>query len=263
MRRMLPSLRGKRYARQGNRISPEPPRLVAKVCEEEGRGELWLGPLPTAQRMNRITETKCSIQIYCFRRNPTDVQVEWDGTGEAGMLIPNTVSFRCEMSNSRARLADMRALRPCLLNSLRQGDNAYVHCVSGISRAPMATAVMGAMLMGISFEDAKDSNVSFDEGEQSMEGAWIDTVLQESVTNAEVPTGFSCQASNPYAVVHATALVKGRTEPWASICRNLKGDIITVRSVEQASIQFKGRFCVDCKDLLRASLRLQIASFYG
>jgi hypothetical protein len=133
----------------------------------------------------------------------------------------------------------------------------------------MATAVMGAMLMGISFEDAKDiikqtRNVSFDEGEQSMEGAWIDTVLQESVTNAEVPTGFSCQASSPdKVVVHATALVKGRTEPWASICRNLKGDIITVRSIEQAAIQFKGRFCVDCKALLRASLRLQIASFYG
>ena len=100
MRRMLPSLWGKRYTRRGNRISPEPPRLVAKVCEEEGRGELWLGPLPTAQRMDRITETKYSIQIYCFRKDPTDVQVEWDGTGEAGMLIPNTVSFRCEMSNS-------------------------------------------------------------------------------------------------------------------------------------------------------------------
>ena len=132
----------------------------------------------------------------------------------------------------------------------------------------MATAVMGAMLMNISFEDAKaiikqTRNVSFDEGEKDMEGAWIDTVLQESVTNAEVPTGFSHQASNPYAVVHATILVKGRLEPWSSICHNLRGEISTVRSVEQASIQFKGRFCVDCRNLLRASLRVQIASFYG
>ena len=103
-----------------------------------------------------------------------------------------------------------------------------------------------------------------------MEGAWIDTVLQESVTNAEVPTGFSCRASNTdKAVVHATALVRGRIEP---ICRwemeakgkqGLEGDTITVRSVEQVSSQFKGRFCVDCKNLLRASLRLQIAPFYG
>ena len=90
------------------------------------------------------------------------------------------------------------------------------------------------------------------------------------MTNAEVPTGFSYQASNPDGVVvHATVLVEGRTEP---ICRcvldatnkhGLKGDIFTVSSVEQASSQFKGRFCVDCKGLLRASLRLQIAPFYG
>ena len=139
----------------------------------------------------------------------------------------------------------------------------------------MAASVMGAILMGISFEKAKDiinqtRNVSFDRAEQHMEGAWIDTVLQESVTNAEVPTGFSCQASNPdKGVVHATALVKGRTEPichcemHATNKHGLKGDIFTVSSVEQASSQFKGRFCVDCKGLLRASLRLQIAPFYG
>ena len=103
-----------------------------------------------------------------------------------------------------------------------------------------------------------------------MEGAWIDTVLQESVTNAEVPTGFSCQASNPdKVVVHATALVKGRTEPIchcemdATNKHGLKGDIFTVSSIEQASSQFKGRFCVVCKGSLRASLRLQIAQIYG
>ena len=94
--------------------------------------------------------------------------------GEAGMYIPDTVIFRCEMSNAKARRADMRALKSCLLNSLRQGDNAYVHCVSGISRAPMAASVMGALL--ISFEEAKSirnqtRNVSFDRSEQHMEGA--------------------------------------------------------------------------------------------
>ena len=139
----------------------------------------------------------------------------------------------------------------------------------------MAASVMGAILMGISFEEAKDiinqtRNVSFDRSEQHMEGAWIDTVLQESVTNAEVPTGFSYQASNPDKVVaHATVLVGGRTEP---ICRcvldatnkhGLKDDIFTVSSIEQASSQFKGTFCVNCKGLLRASLGLQIAPFYG
>ena len=73
-RKLLPELRKDRFIRRGNRINPGPPRLVAKVCEEKGRGELWLGPLPTAQRMEVITKTKHSIQIYCFAKDPVAVQ---------------------------------------------------------------------------------------------------------------------------------------------------------------------------------------------
>jgi len=273
MKRLLPKLRDERDLRRGNRINPEPPRLVAKVCEEKGRGELWLGPIPTAQRMDRISETKPSIQVFCFVKAPADVQVE--PGGEWGMFIPWTKAFRCEMSNPKARLAGMRALRSCLVNSLRQGDNAYVHCVSGISRAPMAAAVMCAMLMGISFEEAKDiinqtRDVSLDKGERRMEGDWIDGVLRERVTNAAVPTGFSCRVSNPdEVVVHATTLVEGGTEP---ICRGEKGaagkqdfkrDSITVESIEKASNQFGGKFCVNCEVMLKASLRLQVDRFFG
>jgi hypothetical protein len=139
----------------------------------------------------------------------------------------------------------------------------------------MAAAVMCATLMGISFEEAKDvinqtRNVSFDNIEQRMQGPWIDGVLREGVTNAEVPTGFSCRVSNPdEVVVHATTLVEGGTEPicrWkkgAAGKRDFKSDIITVESVEQASNQFSGRFCVNCEVLLRASLRLQVDRFYG
>ena len=100
--------------------------------------------------------------------------------------------------------------------------------------------------------------------------AWIDGVIREGVTNAVVPTGFSCRISNPdEVVVHATALVNGGTEP---ICRwkkgaagkqDFKSNTITVDSVEQASNQFSGRFCVNCETLVRASLRLDVDQFYG
>ena len=134
---------------------------------------------------------------------------------------------------------------------------------------------MGALLMGISFKEAKSiidqtRNVCSEEKEKHMEGAWIDTLLQETVTNVAVPTGFSYQASNPdRVVVHATVLANGRTEPichcvWdATNEHGLQDNIFTVSSVEQASSQFKGTFCVDCEGLLRASLRLQIAQIYG
>jgi hypothetical protein len=273
MRRMLSELRGERNEVRGNRINPEPPRLVAKVCEGKGKGELWLGPLPTAQRMDRIMETKHSIQIYCFLKEPTEVQVEYGG-GE-GMFIPGTVPFRCEMSNPHAWLADMRVLKSCLVNSLRQGDNAYVHCISGISRAPMAAAVMSSMLMRISFQEAKGiidqtRNVSFTKGEQRMEGTWIDRVIREGVTCSEVPTGFSCCTTNQNdVVVHATTFIEGGTEP---ICRwkkgaagkqDFKGITMTVETVEMASVRFGGRFCVNCQALLRASLRLEVEQLFG
>ena len=72
-------------------------------------------------------------------------------------------------------------------------------------------------------------------------------MIREGVTNAAVPTGFSCRVSKPdEVVVHATTLVKNGLEP---ICRwkkgvtgkqDFKSNTITVESVEQASNQFGG-----------------------
>jgi hypothetical protein len=142
----------------------------------------------------------------------------------------------------------------------------------------MAATVMIMLLMGISFEEAKDiinqtRNVSFEKGERRMEGAWMDDVLQERVTNVAVPTGFSCRVSNPDAVVvHATTVAEGGQSLTEPICRWKKGaagkqdfkrDCITVESVEKASIQFGGEFCVNCEVMLKASLRLQVDRFFG
>ena len=74
MRTLLPKLRLCKADSQGSRICPELPSLVAKVCKEEGRGELWLGPLPTESRMEIITATKHSIQIYCFTKDPCSIR---------------------------------------------------------------------------------------------------------------------------------------------------------------------------------------------
>ena len=110
MMQMLPSLSEDKWNMQGNRRYPEPPRLVAKVCREEGMGELWLGPLPTAGRMPVITQTKHSIQIYCFKDHPESQEVQRGG--EWGTVIPDSLIFKCEMSNSHARLKDMHELLP-------------------------------------------------------------------------------------------------------------------------------------------------------
>ena len=157
IKQMLPSLNKTRDRVRGTRTNPEVPTLVAKVCREKGKGELWLGPLPTEGRMHRINKVKHSIQIHCFKKSPAEVDVQ---RGERGEIIPDTMAFRCEMSNSRQRLADMRALKPRVVNSLRQGDNAYIHCVSGISRAPFAAAVLASSLMAATSPQASRIDLS-------------------------------------------------------------------------------------------------------
>ena len=142
----------------------------------------------------------------------------------------------------------------------------------------MAAAVLSAMLMGITFEEAKciinqTRNVSFDKPERKMQRAWMDSVIREGVTDALVPTGFSearmfrvLWAED--AAIQATAMVNGSPEPichWKGVVdeQDFKSNTIIVDSVEQASRQFYGRFCVNCEPLLRASLRVNVDQFYG
>jgi len=269
------------YQRRGDFLSPELPRLVAKVCKEEGRGELWLGPFPKAQRMDIIKETKPSIQIYCLAQSLMDTQAEPGGEWE--MLIPRTRLLRFEMVNPHRRRADLRALRACVIHSLRQGDNAYVHGTSGTSEAPMAAALLSAMLMKISFEAAQSiisrtRNVNRGKKERRMQDPWIDIALGGGVPKGVIPWGFARQFRHDKVVVHAMTVIDGGMEP---ICCCKEGDkrrhgrkrtragqrcgrhSITVGSVEKAVNQFGGRFCGDCESRLRASLRIQVERFFG
>jgi hypothetical protein len=223
-----------------------------------------------------ITQTKHSIQIYCFMNYPEDVLLE-DG-GEWGMSIPDTLVFRCEMSKASARLKDMQALMPYLLNSLRQGDNAYVHCVTGVSRAPRAAAVISAKLMGITFEQAKYiidqvRNIKNDGGEERMEGLWAEGILRYGDTIPVAPTGFSCRSpiiGLTRFTLHATTMVNGRA---LAICHAVSGatgtydlqdGVITARSIEAAARDMGSycTFCATCKSLLKASLILRVNSIY-
>ena len=275
MQDMLHDLMQDRFERRGNRLEPEPPRLVAKVCDEEGRGELWLGPLPTESRIGQIMLTEHNIQVYCFMKDPEEVEVI--AGGEVGMRIPGALVFRCEMSNLNTRGSDMRSLLPCLINSLRQGDNAYVHCVSGLSRAPMAAAVMSAKLMCISLRGAKHiigqiRNVKFDGyrgSERDLEGPWIEGILRSTTAEAVAPTGFSCCVTREsQGIVHATASGEDGTGPscrWkkgTASRRNFKATVVTVGSLKDAAAQFGGRFCAICEPLLRASLRVKIKQLW-
>jgi rhodanese-related sulfurtransferase len=189
MRKLLPELRANRDTRRGNRQNPERPTLVAKVCEGRGKGELWLGPLPILTRMKVIRETVHSVQIYCFSMEPESVIID---EREAGRRIPGAFVFRCDVSNPVTRTSDFEALQEFVITSLRQEDNVYVHCVTGVRRAVIVAALLSAILMDIKLEAAMDIinqsrhvEFSIHTGQQwnaryeSMEGHWMDEMHQK------------------------------------------------------------------------------------
>ncbi len=119
----------------------------------KGKGELWLGPLPTWHRMGVIMETIYSIQICCLSMEPEAVRI--DGR-DSDTRIPGAFVFRCDVFNPVTRTSDFEALQEFVITSLRQGDNVYVHCVAGVRRAVIVAALLSAILMGIRLEAAMD-----------------------------------------------------------------------------------------------------------
>jgi hypothetical protein len=101
--------------------------MIAKICTIGG--ELWMGPVPTKARLQRIMESKPSIQICCFKKSPTEIMVDDADPESSGVLLPDTEYFKLEMSNGAVRKQDLRKLRTTLLTSLRQNENAYIHCI--------------------------------------------------------------------------------------------------------------------------------------
>jgi len=117
---------------------------------------------------------------------------------EPGMRIPGTFVFRCDVFNPVTRTQTFEALQEFVTTSLRQGDNVYVHCVSGMRRSVIVATLLSAILMGITLESAMDiinqsRNVEFHmhTGRQwniryeSMEGLWMDEMHRQHLDRVD------------------------------------------------------------------------------
>ena len=172
-----------------------------------------------------------------------------------------------------------------------------MHCLYGTAKTPLPAALLSAMLMRISFEEAlsiveqacslvRSSLVRWEIGELR---PWIDAALQSELrvflpdrlllprtlaptgyASTPAPKGYARRTSRPYAgLVHATTVVEGGVEP---ICSSKRGasfrhdfarDRISARCIEEAASRLGGRFCSDCEALLKASLKIQVNRFFG
>ena len=206
IRRLLPELRANRDVVRGNRRNPERPTMIAKVCEGRGKGELWLGPLPTWHRMGVIMETNYSIQICCLSMEPEAVRID---ERESGTRIPGAFVFHCDAFNPVTRTSDFEALQEFVITSMRQGDNVYVHCVAGVRRAVIVAAILSTISMDIMLETAMDiinqsRNVDLDVRYDRMAGRWMDEMHQRYLDIED--TTYLCHLhSSGRAVVHGIA----------------------------------------------------------
>ena len=166
---------------------------------------------------------------------------------------------------------------PCLLNSLRRGDCAYVHCVTGFSMAPTVAAPMAANISTPEAQDIIDQVriVRFHNGDAAYRGItrrWTNELLQDEAISARTPKGYSCRTSlMGQTIVHAVTRVRKGAVPmcrWKkqhgeATTRDDKDATKVVESIEEASTKFGGEFCGECRPLMKASLILRVRQLWA
>ena len=132
--------------RRGNKFRPEPPTLIAKICKSGG--ELWLGGLPTERYLPPAPECGFALQVCCMKSAPEDrvIDDKKKGTFTRGVTMPNVILVKLNMDNPDAAARGWPSVSKLVVKSLRQGDNAFVHCMAGVHRAGLAGSMLRAHL---------------------------------------------------------------------------------------------------------------------
>ena len=174
-------------------------------------------------------------------------------------------------------------LRTTLLTSMRQGDNAYVHCMTGLCRAAIGGALLAALLMdeeiSCSISRVVDlRNVQMDKAWRNMGGPWMDLILNEECSVHPESNFFLVGTDRPsQTVVHAGiagAAVDGVRRPADDypLCKWKRGGkaiapkehqhMARCGQPEQAKC-FSETFCKACWPKLSASGRVKVQKVFS
>ena len=116
-----------------------------KILEMSSGGQLWLAGLPTAANKHRFPPA--TLQIACFTERPEE---------RNGVVLPNALLRRCPVAVAAERADAWKELWPLILQSLYCGEVIVTHCIAGRHRAGGASALIRAVMMGETLEDASD-----------------------------------------------------------------------------------------------------------
>ena len=114
-------------------------RLI--LTTRSGR-QLWLAGIPIAETVQHFPKT--NLQIACLPQYPE---------GRGGVTLPQAFVAKVQMSSKRMD-SEFRAVWPLIHQSLHCGDSVLVHCTAGKHRAPACSALIFALLMGVSVDEA-------------------------------------------------------------------------------------------------------------
>ena len=214
------------------------------------------------------------IQICCFKKLPTEVWVDDSNYDSRGMFIPDAEYFKLEMSNPGARQQDFRKLRTTLLTSLRQGDNAYVHCMTGLARAPLAASLLASLLMNEDVEAAMRRvdnlrNVQLDKACSRMGGIWMDRLVNKPCIVHKESDFYLAGTSRPTSTVVHAGVTSQRVSGLANqpLCKWKRGvaGVPPAKPEHRAEIdtpeearRFSETFCQDCLSKISASGRTRV-----
>jgi hypothetical protein len=169
-------------------------------------------------------------------------------------------------------MQDLRKLRTNLLSSMRQGDNAYVHCMTGLCRAAIGGALLGGLIMNEDFSTSASRvvdlrNVQMDRAWTNMGGPWIDRILDEECTVHPETNFYLVGTSRPsHSVVHAG--VAGAEDyplcKWKRGCKGVapKEHMAKCEQPEQARC-FSDTFCQACLPKLPSSGRVKALKVFS
>ena len=140
--------------RKGNKFRPEPPTLIAKVCKSGG--ELWLGGLPTEDYLPPAPEGGFALQICCMASAPEDRTIDdkKKGTRTRRVTMPRVIVVNLNMDNPEVAAKNWPGVSKLVVRSMRQGDNAFVHCMAGVHRAALAGCMFRALLHDETLDEA-------------------------------------------------------------------------------------------------------------
>ena len=107
---------------------------------------MWLGPLPTTDMGDWLKEKGIDLVITVFSAKLQDRYVTKGRRKVWGEVPAELLVLQVDLNNPRVRDDQLKeAFRRCWM-TIRSGASALVHCMAGVHRAPIATAVMLAYL---------------------------------------------------------------------------------------------------------------------